>query len=253
MSRSATTLVFKPVRRRTFEEVVTQIREQIAAGGLSEGDKLPPERTLAEALGVSRNTVREALRALEYAGVIELKPGMAGGAFIRNGSVGVIRGVFGDLMNLGEISAAQLTEARIVIAREVARLACARYTAAEFEALEQNVERTKQAALAGNLKERVRHSVEFHSILAVAAKNPVLGIMTDVLADVTLKFVRARGEMPNEFVIESRQRMLGYLRARDADRTVAEYEAYLAKTLEQYLRDTRIGASEFRKSLSQGR
>jgi DNA-binding FadR family transcriptional regulator len=95
----------------------------------------------------------------------------------------------------------------------------------------------------------VRHSVEFHSILAAAARNPVLSIMTDVLADVTLKFVRARGEMPNEFVIESRERMLEHLRARDADSAVAEYEAYLEKTLEQYLRDTRIEASEFRKSL----
>ncbi|MGE4243147.1 FadR/GntR family transcriptional regulator [Ramlibacter sp.] len=236
--------LFKPVRRRTFEDVATQIRDQIASGGLKEGDKLPPERTLAEALGVSRNTVREALRSLEYAGLLELKPGMAGGAYIRNGSSGAIRAAFDDLMSLGALNASQLTEARVGIAREVARLACKRYTEAEFAGFEDNFRLMREAASAGDLRARVRHNVEFHRLLAASARNPVLLIMTDVLVDLTMNFVRQLGEMPNEFVVESRERIMAALRDRDVERTIAEYEAYLQKTVNQYLRDTEIDTSK---------
>ena len=56
---------FAPARtRRTFEVIGDQIREQVRGGTLKPGDKLPPERTLAEQFGTSRNAVREALRAL---------------------------------------------------------------------------------------------------------------------------------------------------------------------------------------------
>jgi DNA-binding FadR family transcriptional regulator len=240
MTRPATTALFKPVRRRSFEEVVSQIRQQISTGALREGDKLPPERQLAEVMGVSRNTVREALRALEYAGLLVLRPGIAGGATITNGSVDAIRVAFSDLMNMGNLSAGELMEARIVIGTEVARLACARYTAQDFEALEANVEQTRLAALAGDLKTRVRHSVDFHRLLANAARNPVLAIMTSVLVDLTLTFVRMLGEMPNAFVLESRERMIGHLRARDAEATVAEYRDYLQKALRNYLRDAEL-------------
>jgi DNA-binding FadR family transcriptional regulator len=243
MNDSAPPTLFRPVRRRSFEEVAAQIREQIASGGLREGDKLPPERTLAEVLGVSRNTVREALRALEYAGLLVLKPGVAGGAYISNGSVDAIRVAFSDLMSLGTLSAQDLMEARIVLGREVARMACARYTPQDLANLEDNVEQMRAASAAGDLKRRVHHSVDFHRLLAKAARNPVLAIITNVLADITMSFVRVLGEMPNEFVIESRLRMLEYLRQRDADATVQEYSDYLQKALRNYLKDLQLDAS----------
>ncbi|HSW17934.1 MAG TPA: GntR family transcriptional regulator [Ramlibacter sp.] len=243
MPASPSTALFKQVRRRSFEDVVSQIREQITSGGLREGDKLPPERQLAEALGVSRNTVREALRALEYAGLLELKPGMGGGAYISNGSVGAIRVAFGDLMSLGTLSAPDLMEARIVLGREVARMACIRYTAQDLAVLEANVEQMRAAAAAGDLKLRVHYSTDFHRLLAQAARNPVLSILTGVLVDMTLNFVRVLGEMPNEFVIDSRLRMLERLRERDTEGTVQEYSDYLQKALRNYLKDLQLDAS----------
>ena len=237
-------VVFKPLRKRTFEEVSAQIREQIASGGLREGDKLPAERHLAESLGVSRNTVREALRSLEHAGLIELKPGSAGGAYIANGGVNAIKVAFGDMMSLGSLSARDLMEARIVLGREVARMACLRYTDGDMAAMEENVAKMCAAATAGDLKLRVQHSVEFHRLLARAAGNPVLAIMTNVLVEITLSFVRVLGEMPNEFVIDSRQRMLQYLRERDVENTLLEYTEYMQKALRNYLRGSHLDATE---------
>lgn len=244
MTTSPPTTGFKPIKRRTFEDVALQVREQIASGSLREGDKLPSERALSETLGVSRNTVREALRSLEYAGVVIQKPGVSGGAYVSNGGAGVIRSAFDDLLSMGTITAADLIEARIVIGREVARLACARYNDADFALLEENVTLTRQAALAGDLPLRVRYSLEFHNLMAKAAKNLVLSIMTGVLTDMTMKFVKVLGEMPNDFVVESRLRMLDHLRQRNVAMAADEADGYLRTTLHSYMRGAQLPASD---------
>ena len=76
----------EPVRAtRIYEEIVRQIKALVADGQLKSGDRLPPERDLAERFTVSRTSVREALRALEGTGLIEIRPGE--GAFVREVSV----------------------------------------------------------------------------------------------------------------------------------------------------------------------
>jgi DNA-binding FadR family transcriptional regulator len=70
------------VRRvRSFEDVVEQVRASIASGSIGVGERLPSERELAEQFGVSRATLREALRALEAMGMLEIRLGARGGAF----------------------------------------------------------------------------------------------------------------------------------------------------------------------------
>ena len=68
---------------RAFEEIADQIRRELSDRRLRAGDRLPPERVLAEQFGVSRNTLREALRSLENAGLLRLQKGATGGAFVR--------------------------------------------------------------------------------------------------------------------------------------------------------------------------
>ncbi len=70
---------------RIYEEIVRQIKTMIAEGRLASGDRLPPERELAEKFLVSRTSVREALRSLESLGLVEIRPGE--GTFIREASV----------------------------------------------------------------------------------------------------------------------------------------------------------------------
>src|SRR5271168_3040058 len=70
--------------RRAFEVVYDKVRRELAEGVLKVGDKLPAERELAESLGFSRAAVREALRALEATGLVQLQKGVKGGAFIQN-------------------------------------------------------------------------------------------------------------------------------------------------------------------------
>jgi DNA-binding GntR family transcriptional regulator len=81
-ARSASAPRFDRIRRvRSFEEVVEQVRAAIASRSIEAGERLPSERELAEQFGVSRATLREALRALEALGLLEIRPGAHGGAF----------------------------------------------------------------------------------------------------------------------------------------------------------------------------
>jgi GntR family transcriptional regulator, transcriptional repressor for pyruvate dehydrogenase complex len=157
--------------KRSFEEVVAQIRAQIASGSLREGDRLPAERELAVQIGVSRNTVREALRSLENAGVVTLRKGVSGGAFICSRSGEAVGAALGDLYRLGTIAPEHLTEARLILGTEIARLACARRDKNDLEALEENIRVTQQVADSGDLRAKTEKNIEFNKLLAVATKN----------------------------------------------------------------------------------
>jgi DNA-binding FadR family transcriptional regulator len=225
----------RPPRRRSFEDVTEQIRERIQQGALREGDRLPPERDLAATFNVSRNTIREALRALEHSGLLALEPGATGGAFIRNSGAEVMTMALGDQIRLGLISVANLTEARTIIGSETARLACERRSEADMIALTENVRLMEEAAAAGNLPLRVNRNLEFHKLLARAAGNPVLVVITEALVESVREFVHAIGAMPNEFAIASRRRMLDHLRRRDGNGAAEEMTSYLKMAQTDYL------------------
>ena len=225
---------FRPVAtRRAFEEITSQIRGHLARQSLRTGDRLPSERDLADQFGVSRNTLREALRSLEIAGLLELKKGATGGAFIREGGGDAVVTGLSDLYRLGNIRPEHLTEARILIGTEVARLACARRTAADLKALEANVAEAEAASKAGDLGRRAEIHYEFHSLLARAAKNPVLTILTDALMEMTRHFVEAVGYRPNPYVMPSRKRLLAALRAKDGQ-SAAKEMASMLKRLQRF-------------------
>ena len=215
-------LVFTPIHtRRAFEEICQRIREQLAAGALKPGDKLPAERELAQQLGVGRNALREALRSLEIAGIVRLQKGVKGGAFIHEGDPGRMDQVVQDMLSLGSISIDELTEARVHIQDLVVRLVCARATKADFDAIEANISHTEQVTAAGQFLDRVECSREFYSLLAAATRNQVLSMMVHSLTEILMKFVYARvaaGGTPQPRLVEKRRDFLAALRARDATR-----------------------------------
>ena len=211
---------FAPIHtRRAFEEICQRIREQLAAGVLKPGDKLPAERDLAQQLGVGRNALREALRSLEIAGIVRLQKGVKGGAFIREGDSGRMNQVVADMLSLGSISVEELTEARVHIQDLVVRLASTRATRADLGALEANIDLTEQMTLAGRYLDRVECSRDFYQLLAAATHNPVLSMMVHSLTEILMQFVTARvaaGGKPQPRLIEKRREFLLALRARDA-------------------------------------
>jgi DNA-binding FadR family transcriptional regulator len=213
-------LTFRPIHtRRAFEEICARIREQLALGVLKPGDKLPPERDLAQQLGVSRNVLREALRSLEMAGVLRLQKGVKGGAFIQQGDTSRMNVVMRDMLSLGTISVRELSEARIHVLDMGVRLACVNATQADFGALEGNVERTELATREGRLLDRVECAREFYRLLAVASGNKVIAMIMDSVTEIHMRFVYAKvasSGVAMARLVERRRQFMAALRERDA-------------------------------------
>lgn len=190
---AASAPTFRPIHtRRAFEEICERIREQLALGVLKPGDKLPPERELAQQLGVSRNVLREALRSLEMAGVLRLLKGVKGGAFIQEGDTSRMNGVMRDMLSLGTISVRELSEARVHVLDLVVRLACAHARQSDLDALEGNIERTELATKEGRLLDRVECSREFYRLLANSTGNKVIAMIVDSVTEIHMRFVYAK-------------------------------------------------------------
>lgn len=212
-------VTFRPIHtRRAFEEICERIREQLALGVLKPGDKLPPERELAQQLGVSRNVLREALRSLEMAGILRLQKGVKGGAFIREGDTSRMNEVMRDMLSLGTISVRELSEARINVIDLVVRLACVNARQRDFEALEANIERTDIATREGRLLDRVECSREFYNLLAESTGNKVITMIVSSVTEIHMRFVYAKvasSGAATPRLTDKRRQFLAKLRARD--------------------------------------
>jgi GntR family transcriptional regulator, transcriptional repressor for pyruvate dehydrogenase complex len=227
---------FSPIApQRAFEDIAAQIRELVANGKLKPGDRLPAERDLSAKFNVSRNTLREALRALELSGMIELRKGASGGAFVLPGNSGVVVNGLRDLYHLGAITPEHLTEARIWLSEVVVRVACERMTDEDIDALEQNVDAAARAQKAGDFDERARVHSKFHTILASFTRNPIIEITMEAVMEVMRKFIERIGPSDNPYTIPSRRRLIKHLRARDSEAAVAEMTKFLERLQAQYM------------------
>lgn len=228
---------FSRVRaRRVFEGVADAIRQMVADGQLRPGDKLPAERVLCERFGVGRATLREALRSLESAGILDLRAGKTGGAFVTAGDPKAVSSGMRDLLHLQSVSFADLTEARIRLSRIVVELAIERATEEDIAALQNNIRAAEQLYDQGRLMDKTRKNIEFHLILARATKNPILVILGQTLADLFTYFVERLGSETTRETFLSRKRFMKAFIARDTKAALAEMDRNLKKVHDLYSR-----------------
>src|SRR5918996_1817379 len=123
---------------RIYEEIVRQIKAMIAEGRLKSGDQLPPERDLAEKFLVSRTSVREALRALESVGLIDIRPGE--GTFVREVSVDALVEPLALVLLAQRAMIEELFEARRLLEPAIAGLAARRASKDEIQEMERTLE-----------------------------------------------------------------------------------------------------------------
>lgn len=129
---------FKPIRpARVSEEVTEQLKRSILLGDFKAGDRLPPERSLAEEFQVSRVAIRDALRSLETSGFVAIRQGATGGAFVTELTFESLNNAFLDLFLSDKISLPELQQVRLVIEPEVAALAAERVTEAHAQRLKE--------------------------------------------------------------------------------------------------------------------
>jgi GntR family transcriptional repressor for pyruvate dehydrogenase complex len=221
---------------RPATEIIQQIRQLIHGQRLRENDRLPPERDLAEQFRVSRNSVRQALRSLEEQGLLVIRKGATGGAFIQRGGAGAVPTLMSDLFSLGAIRPQDLTEVRVLVGVEVVRLACERGSDEDIDRLEENVQAAAAAIEAGDLELRTDINLEFHKMLARMSGNSLLVAITDGIVTITKQFVSRLGRTPTSYVMPFRKRLLKLLRARDAEGAAAEMRRHLLQQQKLYLK-----------------
>lgn len=165
-------LAFKPYRgKRAFEDIADQIRNAILSKYLTEGDRLPSERELAEQFQVGRVSIREALRKLETMGFIEVRKGSSGGAFIRVGDMDTLASMIMDRLQLEGTTHDMMIEARIGLERAVIVSAIEFATPKDLDRLERDIDESREVLpplYAGNAVAKMIH---FHILLAEASHN----------------------------------------------------------------------------------
>jgi DNA-binding FadR family transcriptional regulator len=160
---------------RVSQVIVDQIRTLIRQGRLRPGDRLPSERDLCERFGVSRVTVREALRVLEAGGLIDVRVGARGGAFVTTPTNARLGEGLADLLQLSPLTAAEVTEARMVFELGIVPLVVERATEEDLVALERLCA-DQQAALDAE-RYTMEMSAEFHVRVAASTHNKAVEML----------------------------------------------------------------------------
>lgn len=218
--------------------VVEGIRQLIIDGRLRPGDRLPVEKDLAAALGVSRNPLREGVRALSMMGVLETRQG--DGTYVTKLDPSMLLAPIGFVVDLQDGSGTtHLHSVRRILETEAAAAAAQRVGAAELEAAAELL-RHNELELARdepNHETVIENDIAFHRIIAEAAGNPVLTALIDALGGRTMRD-RLRRSITQPGADETAHRehlsILAALTAHDSNRARTWMSAHLF-TVEDYL------------------
>ena len=233
--------------KRVFEEVILQIRRELALGNLKPGDKLPSERDLVEQFGVSRLAVREALRTLENAGIVTSVKGVKGGAFVRKADPELLTRLLGDLISLGSISLESLTEARVHFLSMVVQLAAQSAKDADIKAMTSTVDEVERFTMNWSDQRRQEAIGGFYEHLALATGNEVLVMLVRSITDIVRAVLLEVAPPPRVDTVATFREVIAALRNRDAMRASDLMRSHL-EDLHEYLLAARIDAGLVRSN-----
>lgn len=217
-------LDLSPVKRpRLSSEILTRLQQGIRDGMLSVGDKLPSERELAESFGVSRNSVREALRALEALGVIEVRHG--DGTFIQAPDVASLLSPYFNVLQEKQTFLREVLEFRRLLEPSLARLAAERATEHDLERLE---------AILGDHEGQIKNNesvvevdLAFHRAIAHAAHNHVIQSTFELLSTTMQDFRYLWGEGRPARSAKAHRAVFAAIKGRDSNAAAQAMEEHI--------------------------
>jgi GntR family transcriptional repressor for pyruvate dehydrogenase complex len=222
--------------KRIYQSVIEQFIGLIKSGDLKVGDKLPPERVLAEQFKVSRQSVREALRTMEIIGIIEVR---TGGTYVTQVNVGNIMTTIAPLFMLTSNTEQDLLEFRRLLETEAVRLAAEKQIQPAITRLEEAVALMRQSLLQDNPKTGVEADVLFHKAIFQCSDNYVLmqaAECVSYLLENSVRMNRARilkNTARAEILLEQHRRILETIKQRDSKLAVEAMAGHL-----QYVKES---------------
>ena len=234
MARAA----FRPLARGGFTaDVIRTIKDMILDGRLEPGERLPSERALSEALGVSRPTVREAIRSLQAMNMVESRHGS--GTFVASLSVEELLRPLQFALALSDFALEHLFDVRLMLEPGAAELAARNADGSQLERLRDCARRGSGGDLSP--EELVRIDVELHACIAEAAGNPLLERLLGSIAALaeesrgyTVRLPGVAGQTASEH-----ERIVDAICARSADRARAAMTAHITRIRQAAVADRR--------------
>lgn len=227
---------FETVRRnKVYEEVARQI-ERLILKKLHPGDKLPSERELAETLGVSRSSIRDAIRSLELMGMVE--PRQGAGTIVREISSESLANPLANALKRKEELVSELLDFRKMLEPPLAARAATRVSPDEISEMEEILQRQQEKQSLGEAA--VSEDAEFHYSIALASGNSVVLKVLDILMDLL------RGTRERSLQVEGRpqkslaghRRILAALKRHDAEAAKAAMRRHIEDVEEIVLKNS---------------
>ena len=222
---NAAKIEFETIRRsKVYEQVARQLQQRII-DELEPGDLLPPERELVQMLGVSRSSVRDAIRSLELVGLLEPRQGI--GTVVREPSADSSAHPLAGILLQKRKMVGELLEVRKMIEPPLAGRAALHASEVAVAELEKILSRQKEKVRRGELA--IEEDSEFHYAIALASANSVVLKVVDVLMDL-LRETRERSlqvEGRQQKALAGHQRILAALKRRDASSAEAAMRRHL--------------------------
>ena len=201
---------------KVYDQVIDQIKSKIKSGEIKKGDRLPSEREMAESIGVSRTSVREAIRALEVVGLVESKQGA--GNYIKTNFDNSLFEPLSVMFMLQESSVKEMYDLRETLELECAKLSAQNIEDNELALLTAIVDRMY---LAGSEEESLELDIKFHYLIAKASRNVLLINVLDVISQLMDEFIqKSRMQIlhegnTKESLLEIHENLLRALKSRD--------------------------------------
>lgn len=228
---------FTPIRpARASTDVIAQIREAIFAGRYKPGDRLPTERQMAAQFGVSRVTVRDALRALEAGGLIQVRVGGQGGPYVAHPDLALLSESLGTHLQLRGVTFQELAEARLALETTAARLAAERATPEDLEEMRAAIDRPHQPSGGPAGAATAAKSMDFHQALVRGSHNAALYAMfmaTRALIAEAFDTLHARQPDMADAARQAHTRLWEAISARDAETAVSVMREHLYEFAER--------------------
>ena len=207
------------------QQIVSRLLDLIQQRHLGPGDRLPAERELAASMGVSRSSLREALRALTVLGVTEMRHGA--GTYVSSLEPDLLVRHLSFVLSLSDHASDQLFEARKVVEPAMAALAAERIDDGTLDLLDACVDRARAAI--GDAEAFMETDLELHDAIRVAAENAVLGRFMESIRALGLASRLRTGarRAVQEQTVKDHRAIVTALRARDPEAASAAMHRHL--------------------------
>ena len=195
--------------------IIAEIKSLINLKNLEPGEKLPSERLLAERLGVTRGSIRNAIQKLEFYGLLKSMP--QSGTFIADLGLTAMNGMIDQILNLPTPDFKSLVETRIFLELKLVKFAAARHTEKDLIEIEEAMENYRNKTLAG--EDAVAEDLLFHLAIAKASHNPSLSrLMLSITPQIITDFEKYHVCKSNTAInaIDEHQAIVDAIRFKDA-------------------------------------